>query len=51
MLAALSVVAVLVGGIMFASAASTDDAVAAAQQEKAKVEYVTQKADVEQPRL
>jgi len=36
MLAALSVVAVLVGGVMFASAPTTDEAVAAAQQEKAR---------------
>jgi hypothetical protein len=51
MLAALSVVAVLVGGVMFASAPSADDAVASAQQEKAKVEYVAQNTATEQPRL
>lgn len=42
MLAALSVVAFLFGGVMFASAPSTDDAVASAMQEQAKVEYVAQ---------
>jgi hypothetical protein len=51
MLAALSVVAVLIGGTMFVVAPPTDDAVAASQQEQAKVEYVAQNADSEQPRL
>lgn len=51
MLAALSVVALAMAGVMFTVAPSTDDAVASAQQEQAKVEYVAQKTDVEQPRL
>jgi hypothetical protein len=52
MLAALSVVAVLLGGTMFVVGPSTDDSVAAAQQEKAKVEYVAQNPSTQQePRL
>lgn len=51
MLAALSIIAVLVGGVMFANAPSTDEAVASLEQDKAKVEYVAQKTDAEQPRL
>jgi hypothetical protein len=51
MLAVLSVVAVLLGGAMFVAGPATDDSVAAAQQEKAKIEYVAQNANAQQPRL
>ena len=51
MLAALSVVAVLLGGTMFVVGPVSDDSVAAAQQEQAKVEYVAQNAQNQQPRL
>lgn len=51
MLAVLSVVAVLLGGTMFVVGPVTDDSVASAQQERAKVEYVAQNADSQQPRL
>lgn len=51
MLAALSVVALLIGGTMFATAPSTDDAVAQAAQDQAKVEYVAQVPGHDEPRL
>jgi type II secretory pathway pseudopilin PulG len=51
MLAALSVVALAMAGVMFTVAPTTDEDVASAKQEPAKVEYVAQKADTEQPRL
>jgi type II secretory pathway pseudopilin PulG len=51
MLAALSVVALAMAGVMFTVAPATDDAVASAQQDPAKVEYVAQTADADQPRL
>ncbi len=52
MLAALSVVAVVLAGAMFVTSPSTDDAVSSVQQEKAKVEQVTQQSTgSEQPRL
>jgi type II secretory pathway pseudopilin PulG len=51
MLAVLSVVAVLLGGTMFVVGPVTDDSVASAQQEQAKVAYVAQNVDSQQPRL
>jgi hypothetical protein len=51
MLEVLSVVVLAIAGVMFTVSPSSDDAVAASQQEKAKVEYVAQKTDNEQPRL
>lgn len=51
MLAALSVVAVLIGGTMVATAPSTDDAVAKAAQDQAKVEYVAQIPGHDEPHL
>ncbi len=51
MLAALSVVALLIGGTMFATAPSTDDAVAKATQDQTKVEYVAQTAGQDEPHL
>ena len=51
MLAALSVVAVLLGSTLFVVGPTTDDPVAATQQDKAKVEYVAQNAQDQQPRL
>jgi type II secretory pathway pseudopilin PulG len=51
MLAALSVVAVLIGGTMFAAAPSTDEAIAKATQDQAKVEYVAQVPGHDEPHL
>ena len=51
MLAALSVVAALVGGVLFATTPSTDDVVASATQDQAKVEYVAQQNKTEKAEL
>lgn len=51
MLAALSVVALAMAGVMFTVAPPTQNDVASAKQEPAKVEYVAQQAEAEQPRL
>ncbi|MCU0970552.1 MAG: hypothetical protein MUF57_01855 [Gammaproteobacteria bacterium] len=52
MLAALSVVAVVLAGTMFVTAPSTEDQVSSAAQDAAKVEQVAQQTTgSEQPRL